>query len=654
MKQFCLIISLALFTHSGFALPFTITPKTTLPTSVNLGYSNTAYYTVTNNTSSARNNNYVKYIPGGNAITTQITSGGTYQDTCGATFNLAAKGQSGDSCTLQLSIINAINGADPDPAKHLFVCFPGGTTCAGTNEPLNVAAIANPALDPFKAWLAQLPSGGYLANQGNAYLMVNSDCALYISIFGSCFDQNPAAPYIIPQPPIEQSYVDPYYAVPLNQAGPDGTTNIIYRLSDQDALVTIVSYPPKAAYLGYQSYVFSSETSNYTTVYPLQIPSPDPSRFELFASIGNDVNNVIVQNQLGSSPWNGTVAMYITTSNQTLATALTENAINQGISANAIFIEPMGSNILTGNNSTSDDFVTLIRYAVPESTSSANNWNANLSTNVLVYKVTDATASVSRYGANAYTARDGTTNETALQGPLNQVATLLQAYLTSKQGTPSTITPSTASSSDDAQHVPTYGFVGNTCIGKGTICNGDNQDTSTYAMARIDTLAASETAFIVGVNHNALNNASYISDDISNAATSAGVASSSQTNESAVGFDSGILTGSAEAVLTALGISIPDGLAQALPYLYVTFIARDCSNPTINAASAYCINLLGDSLVPAADPISFTERSYIRPTTTTGGNVNIMIYPSLVAATSDFTPSSTSFLTRFKKSYHIG
>ncbi len=285
------ILLLIISSTLSFALPLTIVAKTMLPTTVNLGYSNVAYYTITNNTPSQRNANYLKYLPGGSTITSQITTAGTYQDTCGATFNLAPKGQVGDSCTLQLSFTNTINGTDPDPTKHLFACFPGGISCSGTNEPLNVTAIANPALNPYKAWLAQLPQGGYQASQGNAYLMTNSDCALFISIFGSCFDQNPAAPYIIPQPPIEQSYVDPYYAVPLNQTSPDGAANIIYRLSDQEALVTIVSYPPKAAYLGYQSYVFSSETRNYPTTDPLQILSPDPSRFELFASIGNDVNN---------------------------------------------------------------------------------------------------------------------------------------------------------------------------------------------------------------------------------------------------------------------------------------------------------------------------------------------------------------------------
>lgn len=122
------------------ALPFSIVPKvgTTLPVEIDAGETANAYYTVTNNTASARNNNYVKYLP---PNVRQVTTGGTYPDTCGVTFNLAAKGTAGDSCTLQLNVFGAVDATDPNPRNHLFVCFPGGVTCAGTNYPLNVTVL---------------------------------------------------------------------------------------------------------------------------------------------------------------------------------------------------------------------------------------------------------------------------------------------------------------------------------------------------------------------------------------------------------------------------------------------------------------------------------------------------------------------------------
>jgi len=131
--SFCFLLASA----ASYGLPFNVAPKagTQLPTTVIAGGITTAYYTVSNNTQAQRNSNYAKYLP---PNVSQVTSGGTYADTCGATFNLAGAGQAGNSCTLQLTVSGAVNGSDPDPHNHLFVCFPGGTTCAGTNFPLNV------------------------------------------------------------------------------------------------------------------------------------------------------------------------------------------------------------------------------------------------------------------------------------------------------------------------------------------------------------------------------------------------------------------------------------------------------------------------------------------------------------------------------------
>jgi hypothetical protein len=216
------------------------------------------------------------------------------------------------------------------------------------------------------AFINSLFSDGYVVVQGNLYLFSNSDCPLFVSIFDSCFGNNPAVPYIIPQPPTEQSYVDPYYATQLTAPGPGGSpTDIVYRLGNEDALVTLVSYPPMGAYFGYQSYVFTSETGNYSSSDPLQVLSPDPSRYEIFGSVGNDVNNIVVQNQYGV-PWGGRVVMFITTSNQDVANDLIAKAKAKGIEPNSILVEPLGSNVNVGIGSVADDLIILIRYAIPQ------------------------------------------------------------------------------------------------------------------------------------------------------------------------------------------------------------------------------------------------------------------------------------------------
>lgn len=138
---FFLVFGLCLLfaSKASLALPFTVVPKAgvTMPTVVAKGTTVFAYYTVYNNTISARNNNYVKYLP---PNVTQVTTNGTYPDTCGAVFNFPAKGTPGDSCTLQLAVSGPVDPTDSNPHNHLFVCFPGGVSCAGTQYPLDIKA----------------------------------------------------------------------------------------------------------------------------------------------------------------------------------------------------------------------------------------------------------------------------------------------------------------------------------------------------------------------------------------------------------------------------------------------------------------------------------------------------------------------------------
>src|ERR1019366_2692461 len=451
----------------------------------------------------------------------------------------------------------------------------------------------------YAHFIEGLSSNGYAVAQGNVYLFSNSDCPLFVSIFNSCFGNNPAAPYIIPQPPIEQSYVDPYYATQLTTPGPNGSeTNIVYRLGDEDALITLVSYPPKGAYFGYQSYVFTSETSNYSNSDPLQVLSPDPSRFEIFGSVGNDVNSIIVQNQNGVT-WGGRVVMYITAANQDVANDLISKAKAKGIDPSSIFVEPLGSNVNAGNGSPADDLVTLIRYAIPKNSSAGSNWLAHVGSNVRVYKVTSPSLSTTGFATNQYTSPTGNT-ELQLQPQLDELAGLLQTWLTAQTPSPEVVATKAMNktTADSPGGIP-FGLVGADCISKGTICAGDNQDTSTYAFSPKIVLSDTDTLFIAGVNHNLLSNSSYVSLDIYNATDAAGVASSSQTNPAAVGFNSGVLTGSAEAVLRELGIySMASGLLKvALPNLYVAVVSKNCS-----VATMYCVSLNGDTLIPANVP----------------------------------------------------
>jgi hypothetical protein len=520
-------------------------------------------------------------------------------------------------------------------AATLMSACSGGGDSATSSTP---SSSSNPSLSQTAAAVSDLALNGYKVTQGNVYLFENTSCPQFVAIFGSCFGNNAAAPYIIPQPPIENSYVDPYYAVPLNAPGPNGvTTNIAYRLSDNDALITVVNYPSTGAYFGYQSYVFTSLTSNYTQSYPLQVLSPDPSRFETFGSVGNNLNNIVVQNQ-GGSPWNGKIITYITSSNELLANDIVSKLMAKGVNPNSVMIEKLGPNVITGNTQAADDLITLIKYALPQNQNSANAWYSSIASNVLVYKVSAPNVGVVRYPTNQYTARTGTV-ETQLTAALDELASLLQSWSITNTtlGSLSAVSTSsfTRTTLDDLKGIP-MGLVGGDCIRKGTICAGDDQDTSTYAFSPKFDLSNNSILFIAGVNHNYFSNSSYISLSIYNAAEMAGIASSSQTNFNAVGFNSGSLTGSdtgissAESVIRELGLysSASLILKGALPNLYISLISKNCT-----IATQYCVNLNGNSLIPDTTPptpINIYERSYIRPGDTTAADTNIMVYPRVI------------------------
>jgi hypothetical protein len=156
IRSTCLLM-LSCMTMASYALPFNIVPLagTVLPTTVLPGQVVTAYYTVINQTASTRVSNFVKYLP---PNVTQVTTNPSVTGLCGSTFTLSANGTPGSACTLMLNITGPVNANDPDPHHHLFVCFPGGISCAGTNYPLNLTVQTPPT--QTRAYVSELTTPG--------------------------------------------------------------------------------------------------------------------------------------------------------------------------------------------------------------------------------------------------------------------------------------------------------------------------------------------------------------------------------------------------------------------------------------------------------------------------------------------------------------
>ena len=126
----------------------------------------------------------------------------------------------------------------------------------------------------------------------------------------------------------------------------------------------------------------------------------------------------------------------------------------------------------------------------------------------MVYKVSSPSTPIAKFAPNQYTSRTGNA-ESQLRPELNELAGLLQTWLTAQTPSPEVVaTKAMNKTTEDGPDGIPHGLVGTDCISKGTICAGDNQDTSTYAFSPKITLSEIDILFIVGVDRNLLDNSS--------------------------------------------------------------------------------------------------------------------------------------------------
>ena len=506
---------------------------------------------------------------------------------------------------------------------------PGGSDALVSTRPPDAASAPIP--DKWAAWIDGLSAAGYDVKQGGLYILDSTGCQLYLEIFKTCAGNNPVAPYLVMQPPVAGEYVDPNYATAFGTTTSTGTPiNEFYRLGDNEALVVLVDMPPRAAYLGYQSYDYTRDIGNYPSGTSNLGTAPDSSRVITFGSLGNATNNVVIQRQSGVD-WGGGVVGMITTSNQTLDSALRAVFKNSTtMNSNLLFSEPIGNNVTTGIGKKADELFTLMRYALPENLDAGNAWANTPGDHVWVFRVTDNSgASVSRYGAPSYT-RKTATIETTLASDQQELASLLQGYVTSVQGFPATTTSMYTTVYYNAAGDLTL-QVGSYCIANGLNCAGDDQDTDAYRLSNVGTLSDTHTAFVVGIDHTQYPaavgaNATYVSVGVYDGTSLTGVDGVSQTNQAAAGFTAGTLTGSAKQALQDLGLynQASAALKASLQYFYVAAFARQCV-----VSSSWCLPV-STSEIPGSHPIILSQRAYMRPGTTTGGNPNVMLTPLVV------------------------
>jgi hypothetical protein len=241
---------------------------------------------------------------------------------------------------------------------------------------------------------AELSEKGYEVARGDFRLFTIEDCRYAIESIGNCLGNNPAAPYVIPTLPL---WPDEYVDVNMkNLLGPVANNmGWTYRLGENEAIVILAMLPPSGRYFGLQPYIFSREVDINTEdlIYQtltdsfmksiLFMKSPNPSRAFVFSSIGDSINNVVIEKQSGSAF--DQQRFFIITSDAGLERQLSEALLRAGVpDQRQIFASPIPPSFARlGLNAASDDFMTLIRYALPNDEAAGEQWRHQLPLAVL-------------------------------------------------------------------------------------------------------------------------------------------------------------------------------------------------------------------------------------------------------------------------------
>ncbi|MFO7533486.1 MAG: hypothetical protein R6W93_13580 [Candidatus Limnocylindrales bacterium] len=219
--------------------------------------------------------------------------------------------------------------------------------------------LPGPAADaPFtEDLMANLSARGFEVSQGYSVLYTQQDCYdNTYPVLKNCFQANPAAPYVLPVVKSwPDEYVDPASVNAFVATEPG--YSVTYRLDEREAIVIYGEMPPPARYMGLQTFAFSQagtwELEAYeqwaTTPdlpFDLQylfssIPpdDPDPDRIITLSSLGDVVNNAVMERQSGY-PF-GEMRYFITTPSASTDQAIREELQAQGVPT--ITSSPSGS-----------------------------------------------------------------------------------------------------------------------------------------------------------------------------------------------------------------------------------------------------------------------------------------------------------------------
>jgi len=483
---------------------------------------------------------------------------------------------------------------------------------SAATEPLSNANRLPAALEQTVGLLrADLQANGFAVARGYWTLWGVDDCKYPLQSIGYCYGNNPTAPYVLAVVPTwKDEYVDPSFHHLLNE--PLRNMTAIHRLDPREALVIVAQLPPPARYFGIGTNVFTREipfNQNDLILSRVTDPllqnilygaSPDSSRRIMVASIGNSINNVMIENQTGHTPWNRPI-YFVITSDGDLQAKMADALVKAGASRSDIFTEPVAPGLVKlGLARSADDMATYIRYAMPEDPTAGDQWRQQLPLTILRVRDMSSRQYDNPLAIPTYTEHTATFDQT--NKAMTDDFTRLQNAVVDHWG---------QADAPLISFFSAYKFldlIGQHCLGypdptRGPMdCLGDSQDDD-FQISGSGQIDNDQVIAVIGTLATETGNATYTSLSVNWFPQLVGVANIDDTS----------LKGSAAPFASALQ-NYPDNM------FYVYYVARDCTGLT-------ACREISTKLVPSGSLLKFIQRNYMNPGSTTGPDPKKMLNP---------------------------
>ncbi len=459
---------------------------------------------------------------------------------------------------------------------------------------------------------AALAAQGYEVARGHWTLWSVDDCKFPLQTIGHCYGNNPTAPYVLAMLP---HWNDEFVDTSLHRTLTDDWGNVTpnYRLGEREALVVMAELPPPARYFGIQTNVFTREADlnpndpvyrllgEHPAVKDLReiifLASPNPERRMLVASIGNSVNNVVIEQQ-SKENW-GQHRFVVITPDEAMATAMTDTLAGlESVEANQVFTEPVSPKLVRlGYDSQADDFITYIRYSMPNDIALGEQWREQLPLTILRVRDSKGGPAVKPFDMPEYETKIANTDERILKEELSNLVAAVKKYWGQ----------TSESNSADFRSLSLWvDLIGQHCLGydgppdpeswitlpRGPMnCLGDGQDADYQISSGTYQLDDDQVIAIVGTLGTETGNATYTSLSVNWFPELVGVANR----------DDPVLEESAK--------KFKDSLSNPGLYtkFYVYYFARDCTG-----LYPWCLEI-PRTLIPRGDTIKFVQRNYVNP-----------------------------------------